>query len=122
MHNAFRPSRFMLATAVMFVGAAVGCDDSAAAQREASAAPQNLQSPVLSTDDSRAVLVWEKPLTKADKVVDYHVYRGGELLGSARDNQDSFSPPSPISITFTSLWIAIAGSTRSICVALPPRV
>lgn len=95
MHNAFRPSRFMLATAVMFVGAAVGCDDSAAAQREASAAPQNLQSPVLSTDDSRAVLVWEKPLTKADKVVDYHVYRGGELLGSARDNQDSFSPAKP---------------------------
>ena len=61
MHNTFRPSRLMLATTVMLAGAASGCDDSAAAQREASAAPQNVQSPVLSADDDRVVLVWEKP-------------------------------------------------------------
>ena len=95
MHNTFRPSRLMLATTVMLAGAASGCDDSAAAQREASAAPQNVQSPVLSADDDRVVLVWEKPLAEADKVVDYHVYRSGQLLGSARDNQDSFSPAKP---------------------------
>ncbi|WP_052285123.1 glycosyl hydrolase family 28 protein [Kluyvera genomosp. 1] len=94
MHSTFRPSRWVLAMAVMLT-AAVGCDDSAAAQRKASAAPQNLQSPVLSADEDSAVLVWEKPLVEADKVVDYHIYRGEKLLGSARDNQDSFSPAKP---------------------------
>lgn len=95
MHNTFRHSRLALATTMMLVGVLSGCDDSQAAQAKASAAPQNVQSPVLSVDDDSVVLVWEKPLQEADKVVDYHVYRDGELLGSARDNQDKFSPAKP---------------------------
>ena len=77
MHNTFRHSRLALATTMMLAGALSGCDDSEAAQAKASAAPQNVQSPVLSVDDDSVVLVWEKPLLEADKVVDYHVYRGG---------------------------------------------
>lgn len=62
---------------------------------EASAAPQNVQSPVLSADDDRVVLV-EKPLSEADKVVDYHVYRSGQLLAARGIIVISFPPPNPI--------------------------
>lgn len=95
MHNTFRHSRIALASALLFTGLLGGCDDSAAAQRAASAAPQNVQSPVLSADDGHVVLVWEKPLAQAEKVVDYHIYRDGTFMGSARDNQDIYSPAKP---------------------------
>lgn len=95
MHNTFRHSRIALASALLFTGLLSGCDDSAAAQRAASAAPQNVQSPVLSADDGHVVLVWEKPLAQAEKVVDYHIYRDGTFMGSARDNQDIYSPAKP---------------------------
>lgn len=95
MHNTFRHSRIALALAIVFAGALSGCDNSAAAQREGSAAPQNVQSPVLSADDTHAVLVWEKPLAEAEKVVDYHIYRDGTFVGSVRDNQDVYSPAKP---------------------------
>lgn len=95
MHNTFRHSRIALASALLFTGLLSGCDDSAAAERAESAAPQNVQSPVLSADDGHVVLVWEKPLAEAEKVVDYHIYRDGVFTGSARDNQDIYSPAKP---------------------------
>lgn len=95
MHNTFRHSRIALASALLFTGLLSGCDDSAAAERAESAAPQNVQSPVLSADDGHVVLVWEKPLAEAEKVVDYHIYRDGVFTGSARDNQDVYSPAKP---------------------------
>lgn len=95
MYNTFRHSRLALAAAVTLTGALSGCDDSVAAGGRALAAPQNVQSPVLSADADSVVLVWEKPLAEAESVVDYHVYRQGQLLGSARENQDKFSPAKP---------------------------
>lgn len=95
MHNTFRHSRIALASALLFTGLLSGCDDSAAAERAESAAPQNVQSPVLSADDGHVVLVWEKPLAEVEKVVDYHIYRDGTFMGSARDNQDIYSPAKP---------------------------
>ncbi len=95
MHNTFRHSRIALASALLFTGLLSGCDDSAAAERAELAAPQNVQSPVLSADDGHVVLVWEKPLAEAEKVVDYHIYRDGVFTGSARDNQDIYSPAKP---------------------------
>jgi exo-poly-alpha-galacturonosidase len=49
----------------------------------------------LSADENSLVLVWEKPESETEQVVDYAVYRQGERLGLARENQNHFSPAKP---------------------------
>lgn len=99
MRNTFRSSRNMLALAITLVGLAGGCNDSGGTrdeQQEApAAAPQNVMIPVLSADENSLVLVWEKPDSESEPVVDYAVYQQGELLGHARENQNRFSPAKP---------------------------
>lgn len=57
-------------------------------------APQRLQIPTLSVDDTSLMLVWNSPEDSHD-IVDYLVYSDGKLLGSANDNNDKFSPAKP---------------------------
>ncbi|WP_195438887.1 glycosyl hydrolase family 28 protein [Klebsiella oxytoca] len=96
MRNTFRPSRPMLALTIALAGLAGGCNDSGVnrdnpAEAPASA-PQNVMVPVLSADENSLVLVWEKPESETQQVVDYAIYRQGERLGLARENQNHFSP------------------------------
>ena len=99
MLNTFRHSRCSLVTAIALAGMLSGCGDDSSDVSSPTpsslAAPQNVQSPILSADEDSAVLVWEKPQSVTQAVVDYRVYRNGELLGSARENQDRFSPAKP---------------------------
>lgn len=99
MLNNFRHSRCSIITAIALAGMLSGCgdesSDSSSATPSGLAAPQNVQSPILSADEDSAVLVWEKPQSGAQDVVDYRIYRNGELLGSARENQDRYSPAKP---------------------------
>lgn len=99
MLNTFRHSRCSIITAIALAGMLSGCgdesSDSSSATPSGLAAPQNVQSPILSADEDSAVLVWEKPQSGAQDVVDYRIYRNGELLGSARENQDRYSPAKP---------------------------
>lgn len=57
-------------------------------------APQQLQVPTLSPDDSSLMLVWQAPEDTGD-IVDYLVYSEGQLLGKASENNDRFSPAKP---------------------------
>ena len=99
MRNTFGPSRSMLALAIALAGLAGGCNDSGGPrdnQQDAPAsAPQNVFVPALSADENSLVLVWEKPESETEQVVDYAVYRQGERLGHARENQNHFSPAKP---------------------------
>ncbi|STV95545.1 exo-poly-alpha-D-galacturonosidase [Klebsiella michiganensis] len=99
MCNTFGPSRSMLALAIALAGLAGGCNDSGAPrdnQQDAPAsAPQNVFVPALSADENSLVLVWEKPESETQQVVDYAIYRQGERLGLARENQNHFSPAKP---------------------------
>lgn len=77
-------------------GAADGepCDaaaDCGSADFDPSLVPRQLQVPTLAYDESRILLVWHKPESYG-KVVDYHVYMDGQLLGSAEANSSRFSP------------------------------
>ena len=96
MRNTFRPARGMLALAIALAGLAGGCNDSGGTvdnQHDAPAsAPQNVMVPILSADENSLVLVWEKPESETEQVVDYAVYRQGKRLGLARENQNHFSP------------------------------
>ncbi|MBP1967661.1 hypothetical protein GQF04_23625 [Paenibacillus aceris] len=54
-----------------------------------SAAPQNLSVPPLAFDESKIVLIWEKPddyYESTEKIVDYEVFQDGISLGLASDN------------------------------------
>lgn len=99
MRNTFGPSRSMLALAIALAGLAGGCNDSGGPrdnQQDAPAsAPQNVFVPALSADENSLVLVWEKPESETLQVVDYAIYRQGERLGLARENQNHFSPAKP---------------------------
>lgn len=99
MRNTFGPSRSMLALAIALAGLAGGCNDSGGPrdnQQDAPAsAPQNVFVPALSADENSLVLVWEKPESETQQVVDYAIYRQGEQLGLARENQNHFSPAKP---------------------------
>lgn len=122
MRNTFGPSRSMLALAIALAGLAGGCNDSGAPrenQQDAPAsAPQNVFVPALSADENSLVLVWEKPESETQQVVDYAIYRQGERLGLARENQNHFHRPNPILITSISGSPATAGSSQSTCVPL----
>lgn len=99
MRNTFRPSPSMLALTIALAGVASGCNDNGESrgnQQDVSAsAPQNVMVPVLSADENSLVLVWEKPESETQQVVDYAIYRQGERLGNARENQNHFSPAKP---------------------------
>lgn len=99
MRNTFRPSRSMLALTIALAGVASGCNDSGEdhgnQQDVSTSAPQNVMVPVLSADENSLVLVWEKPESETEQVVDYAIYRQGERLGNARENQNHFSPAKP---------------------------
>jgi exo-poly-alpha-galacturonosidase len=56
-----------------------------------SPAPQNLCVPALAADDSKALLVWNKPDIYAN-VVDYRVYMDGVAIGTAEENARLHSP------------------------------
>jgi exo-poly-alpha-galacturonosidase len=102
----------MLALTIALAGPAGGCNDSGGTsnnQQDAPAsAPQNVMVPVLSADENSLVLVWEKPASVPLQVVDYAVYRQGERLGYARENQNHFSPAKPYIDNFYQ-WIASDG-------------
>lgn len=54
-----------------------------------SEAPQNLSVPPLAFDESKIVLIWEKPddyYESTEKIVDYEVFQDGTSLGLASDN------------------------------------
>jgi len=53
--------------------------------------PQNLCVPALATDDSKTLLVWNKP-DLYDDVVDYRVYMDGVVIGTAEENARMHSP------------------------------
>ncbi|MBA7845893.1 glycoside hydrolase family 28 protein [Klebsiella sp. RHBSTW-00484] len=99
MRNSFKPSRCMLALTLALAGVASGCNDNSGAndnhQDAPASAPQNVMVPILSADENSLVLVWEKPESETEQVVDYVIYRDGERLGSARDNQNHYSPAKP---------------------------
>ncbi|WP_431221782.1 glycosyl hydrolase family 28 protein [Serratia sp. L9] len=57
-------------------------------------APQQLQVPTLSADDSSLMLVWKSPENTHD-IVDYLVYADGKMLGKASENNDRFSAAKP---------------------------
>lgn len=57
-------------------------------------APQQLQVPTLSADDSSLMLVWKSPENTSD-IVDYLVYADGKMLGKASENNDRFSAAKP---------------------------
>jgi exo-poly-alpha-galacturonosidase len=54
-------------------------------------APQNLCVPALATDDSKTLLVWNKPDVYQD-LVDYRLYRDGVPIGTAEENARQHSP------------------------------
>ena len=95
MSNTFSRTGGSLVTAIALSGLLTGCGEATSATSPGHSAPQNVQSPILSADEDSAVLVWEKPQSGAQDVVDYRVYRNGELLGSVRENQDRYSPAKP---------------------------
>lgn len=99
MRNSFKPSRYMLALTLALAGVASGCNDNSGTndnhQDAPASAPQNVMVPILSADENSLVLVWEKPESETEQVVDYVIYRDGERLGSARDNQNHYSPAKP---------------------------
>ena len=105
MLNTFRHSRCSIITAIALAGMLSGCgdesSDSSSATPSGLAAPQNVQSPILSADEDSAVLVWEKPQSGAQDVVDYRIYRNGELLGSAGKTRTATLRRNPISTTST---------------------
>lgn len=114
MRNSFKPSRCMLALTLALAGVASGCNDNSGAndnhQDAPASAPQNVMVPILSADENSLVLVWEKPESETEQVVDYVIYRDGERLGSARDNQNHYSPAKPYIDNFyqrvASDWLA----------------
>ena len=112
MRNTFGPSRSMLALAIALAGLAGGCNDSGGPrdnQQDAPAsAPQNVFVPALSADENSLVLVWEKPESETQQVVDYAIYRQGEQLGLARENQNHFSPAKPYIDNFYQRRLAAA--------------
>jgi exo-poly-alpha-galacturonosidase len=56
------------------------------------AAPTDLRVPTLAFDEQSITLAWEKPAAHTN-VVDYHIYRGGALIGNASDNPTSPAKP-----------------------------
>lgn len=97
MCNTFSSSRSMLVLTVALTGVASGCtynDESDNNQKDIpSTAPQNVMVPVLSTDENSLMLVWEKPESKTQQVVDYAIYLRGKRLGNARKNNHSPAKP-----------------------------
>lgn len=109
-------SRWLASRAAVMTAAAPATNQ----QDAPASAPQNVFVPALSADENSLVLVWEKPESETEQVVDYAVYRQGQRLGQARENQNHFSPAKPILITSISGSPATAGSRKSICAALRP--
>ena len=99
MRNIFKPSRSLLVLAIALTGLTSGCNDNGETHTNQKdipdSAPQNVTVPVLSADENSLVLIWEKPESETQQVVDYAVYRQGERLGNVRENQNHFSPAKP---------------------------
>lgn len=91
-----RTSRTMLTLSIILAGTSIGSTQVIAAEQTFSpaenTAPLHVMTPPLSADDKSMVLIWEKPPSADKTIVDYVVYRDGVRLGTARKNQDTFSP------------------------------
>ncbi|HCQ8347337.1 TPA: glycoside hydrolase family 28 protein [Klebsiella variicola subsp. variicola] len=91
-----RTSRTMLTLSIILAGTSIGSTQVIAAEQTFSpaenTAPLHVMTPPLSADDKSIVLIWEKPPSADKTIVDYVVYRDGVRLGTARKNQDTFSP------------------------------
>ncbi|CNF32363.1 glycosyl hydrolase family 28 protein [Yersinia mollaretii] len=86
--------QFQTGMLVMMTSLMVGAPLAMAAKSSHHDAPQQLQVPTLAYDESTIVLVWKAP-EDTRKIVDYHIYSAGKLLGKASDNNDKFSPAKP---------------------------